>query len=270
LGYVGDAVERFGIRVHGYALMPNHYHLMVESVRGNLSSAMQFVGSRYGQAINEAAETDGSLFRGRFRNRLVHEPSHWRHLLVYLHLNPVKANLVMKPDQAEWTSHGVYVGQDRYPDWLTTSDLKKSLKRVGGYRRYLRDVTTGKRPEPPGFDCVSFEGRLAGQLMLVKHNPVGTGLTPSEALRQVRALTGATNEQLRTPRRGRMGNPARALAAWWLVYGAGLSNARAGALVGMSAGAVSKVMGRMRSTRGALEGKLAEWMFELRHSSETR
>ena len=46
LELVGEAVERCAIRVHGYALTPNHFHLMVESVRGNLSEAMKLISSR--------------------------------------------------------------------------------------------------------------------------------------------------------------------------------------------------------------------------------
>lgn len=263
LEYVGAAVERFGIRVHGFALMPNHYHLMVESARGNLSSAMQNISSRYGRWINEVAEFDGSLFRGRFHNRLVFEDRHWRHLLTYLHLNPVRANLVMKPEQANWTSHGVYTGEDRYPEWLTTADLKKRLRSVGGYKRYLRDVMSGKRNEPEGFNAVIFEGRQAGRLMMVKHKQVQTGRSARQALKQVLDLTGASEDELRRTRRGRAGNSVRALAAWWLVHGAGFTNVEASEMLGMTPGAVGKLLSKLRTSRSYSDGKLREWMFAL-------
>lgn len=51
LDLVGEAVERYGIKVHGYALMAVHFHLMVESVRGNLSEAMKLISARYVQEM---------------------------------------------------------------------------------------------------------------------------------------------------------------------------------------------------------------------------
>jgi REP element-mobilizing transposase RayT len=49
---VEKAVERFGIEIHGYSLMPNHYHLLVRSLHGNLSSAMQHINGQYTQKAN--------------------------------------------------------------------------------------------------------------------------------------------------------------------------------------------------------------------------
>jgi REP-associated tyrosine transposase len=83
LALLGDVVERFGIVVHAYALMPNHFHLVVESVGANLSKAMQNLMFRYGQEVNRAPGFDGSLFRGRFKNKLIVDESHWYHLLMY-------------------------------------------------------------------------------------------------------------------------------------------------------------------------------------------
>jgi REP element-mobilizing transposase RayT len=260
---IGESIERYGVRVHGYALMPNHYHLLVESVRGNLSNAMQHLVSRYAQIVNELASRDGTLFRGRFHNKIVHEEAHWRYLLAYLHLNPVRARLVMKLDQAEWTSHGRYSGQDRYPEWLTTASLKKSLRSVGGYKRYLHDVMSGRRPEPPDFATVTFGGRRAGRSMMIKQPETRPDLSAYEALRQVAALTGINKNELRKTKRGRSGNPARALAAWWLVFGAGLTNVEAGEQLGMTPEAVSKVISKTRNDESYHGGILRDWMTAL-------
>ena len=56
----------FGLRIHGYALMPNHFHVMVESPHGNLSDAMQVLSSSFTLAYNRSRGHDGSIFRGRF------------------------------------------------------------------------------------------------------------------------------------------------------------------------------------------------------------
>ncbi|HUT78334.1 MAG TPA: transposase, partial [Polyangia bacterium] len=83
--------ERFGVDVHGYALMPNHFHLMLESGRGRISNAMAWLLSRYTVQVNRLHRWDGPLLRGRFHNRMVWHEQHWLHLLAYLHLNPVRA-----------------------------------------------------------------------------------------------------------------------------------------------------------------------------------
>ena len=64
LDVLGETAERFDIRVHGYALMPNHYHLLVESVYGNLSRAMSHLNGRFTQLANSERRKDGSVFRG--------------------------------------------------------------------------------------------------------------------------------------------------------------------------------------------------------------
>jgi putative transposase len=115
--------KRFDARVHGYALMPNHYHLMIEVPRGNLSAFMRQLGQVFTQAYNLEHGFDGPLFRGRFKNRLVQNDDYWKHLLAYLHLNPVKGRLVTNPGDCLWTSYNAYVGKRSRPDWLTTEEL---------------------------------------------------------------------------------------------------------------------------------------------------
>jgi putative transposase len=143
--FLAQIVERFDIRLHGFALMPNHYHLMVESVNGNLSQAMSYLNGKYTQAVNKERGIDGSLFRGRYHNRVVTDSSHWRYLLAYLHLNPVKARLVMRIDQWPWTSHRFYDGKYVSPDWLTTEKLFTEIGGTDGYRRYLKEIIQGRK-----------------------------------------------------------------------------------------------------------------------------
>ncbi len=76
---------RFGLRIHGYALMPNHYRLRVEVPRGNLSKAMRHLGQVFTQTYNRHHGFDGPLFRGRLKNRLAQDGVFWLHLLAYLH-----------------------------------------------------------------------------------------------------------------------------------------------------------------------------------------
>ncbi len=121
LGLLAQLPEKFGIRVHGYAIMSNHYHLLLES-NGNLSKAMQWLFSVFGRRYNARNPAwDGSVWRGRFQSRVADDDGDWMYLLAYTHLNPVRSRCVERPEDAKWTSCKAYMTSA--PDWLTTAEL---------------------------------------------------------------------------------------------------------------------------------------------------
>ena len=249
LELLSELPERFGCAVHGFALMPNHYHLMLESRRGDLSRAMGYLQSRYAAQINRHGGWDGPLFRGRFRNRVVWHEHHWIHLLAYLHLNPVRARLVVRPEQADWTSHRCYAGVDSTPGWLTTGELLEAFGGVGGYQRYLADLLSKRGEAPEGFDAVLLRGRAASDEDLRKDSAPPVLNTPREALDEVARVAGVKVSSLRKTRRGRIGNPARVVAAWWLVQASGLTTIEAGKKLAMCPADVSKAISKVRERR---------------------
>ena len=188
-----QAVDRFGILIHAYALMPNHYHLMAESVHGNLSRAMAFVSSTFSRNINYRFHWEGPVFRGRFHNRVVADAEHWHYLLAYLHLNPVKARLVLSLEQTRWTSHAVYSGDLNRPDWLHTATLLSALGGRIGYAEFMKTVQEGQRPSPGGFDQVLFGRRRSSESFIVKQEERERTITPEQGLEQVLKITGDHN-----------------------------------------------------------------------------
>ena len=62
-----EAHARFGIEIHAYCLMGNHYHLLIKTPRGNLSRAMRHIDGVYTQRHNRRKKVDGALFRGRYK-----------------------------------------------------------------------------------------------------------------------------------------------------------------------------------------------------------
>ena len=82
--------QRFGLRVHGYVLMPNHYHLQVETPRANLSRAMQWLNVSYSIWFNRKYQRVGPLFQGRFKAVLHDWSTHGLIINKYIHLNPVR------------------------------------------------------------------------------------------------------------------------------------------------------------------------------------
>jgi REP element-mobilizing transposase RayT len=264
LQLVQETVERYEIRVHGFVLMPNHYHLMIESVHGNLSKAMAKLGGRYTQSLNWEVQTDGSLFRGRFNNRVVVDPAHWRYLLAYLHLNPIRARLVTRINQWRWSSHRFYSGKTPVPHWLDTGNLWNELDGADGYRRYVSEIRQGRREMPDDFDQILFGRRRSSGIQVLAQPEQSRAVSVEEALQQVARVSGQPIEQMSKQIRGRAGNPVRVLAAWWLTIGAGCSNGQAGERLNLSPVAVCKAIARVkRELARHPEGEIYDWAMVL-------
>lgn len=114
-----EGTERFGYRVHGFCLMGNHVHLALQVAERPLAQPMQNLSFRYTRWINRRQRRIGHLFQGRYRALLVEQDSYLLELVRYIHLNPVRANLVTDPAEYRWSGHRAYLDEDRLP-WLTT------------------------------------------------------------------------------------------------------------------------------------------------------
>lgn len=250
LDLLAELPERFGTRIHGHALMPNHVHLLIES-SGRLSVAMRHLFGGYSRRLNERYVWDGPVWKGRFRSRVVTDDRYWRHVLAYLHLNPVRAGLVATPAASATTSHCAYAGLAAPPDWLTTADLLASF---GGRRAlvdYVEDVRLKREAGPPDWDNEALwplEGRATAA-------PSGIGLPTAFARLEERL--GVSMADLRTAQPGPPGNRARWVAAWWLVREAALSNREVAAALNASPAAVSRWVRRVL-TESATPGAVAD------------
>ena len=118
-----EATEMFALRVAAYCLMPNHYHLLVQTPAGNLSRVMRHINGVYTQRYNRRHKIDGQLFRGRYKAVLVEEDSYLLELLRYIHRNPVRANICKAVNEYPWSSHHGYVSKAKKWDWLYTQFL---------------------------------------------------------------------------------------------------------------------------------------------------
>jgi putative transposase len=151
LALVADMVATFHVEVHAYCLMGNHYHLLLHTPRGNLSQALRHLNGVYTQRHNRAHGTDGPLFRGRFKAVLVDADTYLAALSRYIHLNPVTAGRVTRPEDYRWSSYPAYVGAVAPPPWL---HLQPSLGRFGprhARQRYQAFVTQGLDDEIRAF-----------------------------------------------------------------------------------------------------------------------
>src|SRR4030095_14827248 len=97
--------ERFHWICHAYCLMNNHYHLVIETLDGNLSKGMRQLNGVYTQAFNRRHHRVGHLFQGRFKGILVQKESHFLEVCRYVVLNPVRAKAVKHPREWPWSSY---------------------------------------------------------------------------------------------------------------------------------------------------------------------
>jgi REP element-mobilizing transposase RayT len=117
-----EAAECHGQRIHAFCLMSNHLHLIVEPTAGPLKDGIHGFAFRYAQYFNRRYKHRGYLFQGRFRSILVEDGLYLRRLIRYIHLNPVEACLVSRPDEYAWSSHNAYFGAMDYT-WLVTDRI---------------------------------------------------------------------------------------------------------------------------------------------------
>lgn len=135
LEILSNLKTQFSFRIPAYVLMPNHVHLLVESGDIPLSRMMQRLGSGYTQYFNRRHKQVGHLFQGRYRAILCDKDSYLLELTRYLHLNPLRAQLVKDPREYKWSSYGGYIGKTQDPKWLDSTEV---LEQFSGNLREAR------------------------------------------------------------------------------------------------------------------------------------
>ena len=101
-----DAAIKNKCAIHAYVLMTNHVHLLVTpfSTHG-ISHMMQDLGRKYVHYINHTYKRTGTLWEGRFKSSLVDSEKYLLICMRYIELNPVRASMVMHPDDYRWSSY---------------------------------------------------------------------------------------------------------------------------------------------------------------------
>lgn len=115
---LGVGNVRFGVEVHAYCLMGNHFHLLVHCPRGRLSDFMHQLGSVYVRHVNERVGRDGPLFRSRFHSIPVDSDAYLLSAARYIHRNPLDIQPDVQVDRYRWSSHRIYLARRAAPTWF--------------------------------------------------------------------------------------------------------------------------------------------------------
>ena len=155
---VGDPISHIGpgkklVDILAFCLMDNHYHLLIRPLAENsLSFFMQKLGIGYTLAFNEKNERVGSLFQGKYKFRHIDRENYLRHIICYIHLNPLKfcskLNKNGKMDfvktwdalkKYRWSSHLAYLGEDNFGSVIEKKFILELFGGMSGYKEFVRD-----------------------------------------------------------------------------------------------------------------------------------
>ncbi len=142
LEVLATTCERFNWVVHAYCQMTNHYHLLVETVDGNLSRGMRQLNGIYTTRFNRRHKVEGHLFQGRYKSILVQKGDHLLELSRYVVLNPLRARMVERLDDWLWSSYPAVTGKQPQPEWLDCDWLLNQFGStrsiaIAGYQAFI-------------------------------------------------------------------------------------------------------------------------------------
>jgi putative transposase len=132
-------LERYGVNLHAYCLMPNHVHLLARAGTTPLAKFMQGLQQSYTQWFNRVHEKVGHVFQGRYRAIVCDSDEYLVTLVRYIHLNPVRAGLASRPELYRYSGHrALLTGQA-----TALLDPEPVLSLLGGPAAYAHFMQEG-------------------------------------------------------------------------------------------------------------------------------
>lgn len=186
---LNEILEIWNVQTHAFSLLPNHYHLAIHTPNAQLSRAIRHLNGVYTQRFNRRHKTDGPLFKGRFKSKVIEKEAYLLELVRYIHHNPVKAGLAKRAQDHQWTSHRTYINREHNIGWLFTDEVLSYF----GKRRYSAvmkfDLFVNERMTK-GIDFLAKRSSILGSdgfAEWIKYNFVSDGES-SEDISEVRKL----------------------------------------------------------------------------------
>lgn len=158
--------QQGGLDVYAWALLPNHFHLLVKTRSRPLSSSMRKVLTGYAVNFNRRHRRRGHLFQNRYKSIVCQEDAYLKELVRYIHLNLLRAGIVMDLKQlshSPWSGHSALTGKVKRP-WQDTAYVLSYFGENSGqgrsnYLAYVRKgARLGRKPELVGGGLVRSMG----------------------------------------------------------------------------------------------------------------
>lgn len=112
-----------GCEIYAYVLMDNHVHLVIKEKNESIGQIMKRVGTSYAYWYNQKYERIGHVFQDRYKSECIEDDQYLVTVVRYIHHNPVKAEMVKKPEHYKWTSCGTYYGKEVVLPDITETEL---------------------------------------------------------------------------------------------------------------------------------------------------
>ena len=153
LDQLSAALEADQVLLYAFCLLPNHFHLYVETPLANLPRFMQRLSTAYSMYFRYKKQRPGHCFQGRYHAKLVEGDDYIVRLTRYIHLNPVKTRALSKAspearrkrlDEFPWSSYrscaGLASAQERVDyRWLKLMQRATLRGNQAAYRRYVSE-----------------------------------------------------------------------------------------------------------------------------------
>lgn len=160
--------QQFPCQILAWALMPNHFHLLIRSGPAGLRPFMQRIMTGYATAFNARHKRAGHLFQNRYKSVICEEDPYLLELVRYIHLNPLRARLVKDVEALAdfpYCGHGALLGRIHRP-WQETGEVLQHFSSVphqaaDRYESFVREgVGHGKRRDLMGGGLIRSQGGI--------------------------------------------------------------------------------------------------------------
>jgi len=212
---IGEIHERWGAELFAYCLMGNHYHICLRTPEGNLSRVMRHVDGLYTQRFNRIYRRDGALLRGRYKAIVVDKDAYLAQVVRYIHLNPLEAGLVGKPQAYGWSSHRFYLRPKEAPKWLRVEEVMGEFATITAFHRFVLEGNEqaleefyNKVRQSPVLGDEEFRERVIEKPLRVdrehpRHERAAVRPSVDKVLKALAKIYGVKVEDLMTAKRGK-------------------------------------------------------------------
>ena len=296
LGWLGKLLEESGAQCLAWALLGNHFHLLMRTGKWPLKVLMQRLLTRYSVHYNLRHRRSGHLFQNRYKSILCEEEPYLLELARYSHLNPLRAGEVKSYAELAkypWCGHGAVLGT-RNVEWQATEEVLEGFGRSRStarraYNEFVKEgVGKGRRPEFAGGGLFRSVGGVEEVVRLVRRREkvasderiLGSGDYVAEVLREVEhrdrrkagmrermdprqvveraaAVMGVEAGDVYGRRKVRKVSMARSLASKWLVEDLGMTVTAAARMLKVTPAAVVYGIRTGREVEVARRAKLS-------------
>ena len=116
----------YGITIHNYCLMSNHYHILIEIEKETLSKFMRQINMSYAIYFNKKYKRSGHLWQGRFKSWYVTDEAYLYTLILYIEQNPLKAKMVKKVEEYPYSTAHYFLNEEPIPTCLKGSYITQN------------------------------------------------------------------------------------------------------------------------------------------------